>query len=90
VCVYAIVLLTGPNGFASMRETQRQLQREREQNQALQDEIRRLEIHNQRLQNDKAYRERITRQRTNKAKEGEVVIYLPDSPEPPKRPVPVR
>ncbi len=81
-CLYAFVVLRGPNGIPAMRERNHQVE-------GLQKEIRELDTKISDKQNfleevrrSPEVREREVRRQLNKVKPGETIIYLEDGPEP--------
>lgn len=79
-CAYAVVLLRSPQGFPAMMEKRRQVQEMQRSNEALKEEIRRLEKRLEDIESRWDEKERIIRERTNKVKPGETTVFVPEEP----------
>lgn len=77
-CFYVFVALRGPNGIPTMIEKRQQLERMRQENDALRQEIQRKKVVINQLQNSDDARKRAVREQTRKSMEGDVTIYLSD------------
>jgi cell division protein FtsB len=79
-CFYVFIALKGPNGFPTMIEKRHQLERMRDENEALRREIQRRKDAIEQLQTSDEARKRAVREGTRRAQPGDVVIYLSDPP----------
>lgn len=79
-CFYVFIALKGPNGIPTMLEKRHQLERMRDENEALKREIQRRKDAIEQLQTSDEARKRAVREGTRQAQPGDVVIYLSDQP----------
>lgn len=79
-CFYLFIALKGPNGLPTMLEKRQQLERMREENDALKREIQRRKAVIDQLQSSDEARKRAVREGTRRAMPGEVTVYLSDPP----------
>lgn len=79
-CFYVLIALKGPNGIPTVLEKRAQLERMREENDALRLEIQKRKIAIEQLQNSDEARKRAVRELTRKSMQGDVTIYLSDPP----------
>ena len=77
-CFYVFVALRGPNGIPTMIEKRQQLERMKQDNDALRLQIQRKKVVINQLQNSDDARKRAVREQTRKSMEGDVTIYLSD------------
>lgn len=80
VCFYVFVALKGPNGIPTMVEKRHQLERMRQENEALRIEIQKRKTAIEQLENSDEARKRAVRESTRKSMQGDVTIYLSDPP----------
>jgi cell division protein FtsB len=77
-CFYVFVALKGPNGVPAMMEKKEQIERLKQQNDTLRQEIERRRKYIDHLENSDETRERAIREHTHKSKGNETTIYLQD------------
>ena len=77
-CLYVLVVLRGPAGVPNMMEKRQQIERMKQENEAIRQEIERKKKHIDHLQASEEERNRTIRERTHKSKDSETVIYLPE------------
>jgi cell division protein FtsB len=87
-CVYAFVVLRGPNGIPLVLEKKQQIHEKEKAVKELEQEVNRYQGEIDRLENDQEARDAKVRQDTGKQRAGETTILLPDDNEKakPKRP----
>lgn len=76
--VYVFLALAGPNPVTTIPETERRLDRMRESNRKLRQEIQQRNDYLDEVEKNSELRRREFRKRFNKQKPGETTIYLPD------------
>lgn len=79
---YVFLVLRGPNGIPTMLERRQQIERMKQENNALREEAEKRKAHIESLKNSADARERAIRENTNKTKDGETTIYLPPAGSP--------
>lgn len=81
-CFYVFVVLRGPNGIPAMMEKRHQIERMKQENEQMRQEIEKHKVTIDQLQHSPDARDRAVREFTRKAKKHETTIYLPDETEP--------
>jgi cell division protein FtsB len=76
---YLFILFRSPQGLPTVFEKHRQVQEMEKANEAMREEIQRMRKRLEDISSRWDEKERIIRERTNKAKPGETIIYLPES-----------
>jgi len=77
-CFYVFIVLKGPTGIPAMLERRQQIERMKEENEELKQEIRRRDTSIRHLEQSGEAKERAVREHTHKSKDNETVIYLPE------------
>jgi cell division protein FtsB len=80
-CFYVFLVLRGPNGIPAMLEKRQQIERMKQENEAMRQEIEKKKIIIDQLENSSEARERAVREHTRKAKQHETTIFLQDEDE---------
>ena len=77
-CFYVFIVLKGPTGIPAMLERRQQIERMKEENEELKQEIRRRDTSIRHLEQSGEAKERAVREHKHKSKDNETVIYLPE------------
>jgi cell division protein FtsB len=84
-CFYVFIVLKGPTGIPAMLERRQQIERMKEENEELKQEIRRRDASIRHLEQSGEAKERAVREHTHKSKDNETIIYLPEGQQDPDK-----
>ena len=84
-CFYVFVVLKGPNGIPTIQQKRDAIHQLEQRNDVLRQEITKLKDDIDRLDNSSEARDEAIRENTNKVRDRETVIYLPEGSSAPSR-----